>query len=450
MTRRIALACHTPRTDGQELSALTMPSYGIRRIQAAVAADMQRPDHVVRLFDSAVADAAAYVTEILAFEPDILGLSIYVWSTECMVAVAREVKRRRPGCLIVFGGPSARAAVFDLPFYRDPRTYLDVLVEGDGEFVFRDIARVPDFSRASLETIGGLTLPAPENWHRTGGVSAAHSLDAMPSPFQLGLMPHSSVAYLETFRGCPLSCRFCEWGTPGKTHGVFSKDYIARELRAFARTESPVVFLLDAGLNLNMKAFRHLREAAAETGILRDMQFWAEIYPNAIRDEHLDFLCETGPAYMGVGLQSIDPAVLKLHQRPPDTSKFEANVRRLAAVTTLELQIIMGLPGDTPDGFRRTLDFALSLPVAVRAYHCLVLPDALMTRGLPEWNMRFDPRSLAMTSCLGWTEDAIVSMRRDLDQRAAVMGGSRGDFWWCFPMPEAVASRHRPVVGMVA
>jgi len=450
LTRRIALVCFTPRTDGQELSALTMPSYGIRRIQAAVVADLQRPNHVVRLFDNGNPDVASYVRDILAFEPDILGLSIYVWSTECLVALAREIKRRRPDCLIVFGGPSARTAVFDLPYYHDPKTYLDVVVEGDGEVIFRDIARLPDLTRSALERIAGLTLPGSAGWHRTPPGSLVPNLDLMPSPFQLGLMPHRSVAYLETFRGCPLSCRFCEWGTADRSQGAFSAEYIARELRAFARTESPVVFLLDAGLNLNMKAFRNLRQAALETGVLRDMQFWAEIYPTSIRDEHLEFLCETGPAYMGVGLQSMDPEVLKLHQRASDLARFEAAVRRLSEVTTLELQIIMGLPGDTPDGFRRTLDYALSLPVSVRAYHCLVLPDALLTRGLPEWTMTFDPRSLAMTSCLGWPKEAILGMRNELGQRARLANGRAGDYWWAFPPPASATARTRSAHPMPA
>ena len=74
MTRRIALACLTPVTDGEEHGALALPSYGIRRIQAAVVGDMQRPNHVVRLFDRRLPDVAGYVADILAFAPDILGL----------------------------------------------------------------------------------------------------------------------------------------------------------------------------------------------------------------------------------------------------------------------------------------------------------------------------------------------------------------------------------------
>jgi radical SAM superfamily enzyme YgiQ (UPF0313 family) len=415
-----------------------------------VVGDLQRPNHVVRLFERSHADVAAYVRDILVFEPDILGLSIYVWSTECMVAVAREVKRRRPQCLVVFGGPSARAAVFDLPYYRDAAAYLDVVVEGDGELVFRDIARLTDLTRAGLATIGGLTLPAGEGWQRINRALAPVSLDLMPSAFQLGLMPHGSVAYLETFRGCPLSCRFCEWGAMDKAQGVFSAAYIARELRAFARAESPAIFLLDAGLNLNMGAFRNLREAAAETGVLADLQLWAEIYPSAVRQEHLDFLQEIGPTYLGVGMQSMDPAVQKLHQRQGDGPRFEETVRRLAQVTTIELQIIMGLPGDTPEGFRRTLEYALSLPASVRAYHCLVLPDALMTRGLPEFDMVYDPRTMAMTSCLGWSGEAIQAMRQELTQRTRAAGGRIGRYWWSFPHPADVASRERLARAMPA
>ena len=248
-------------------------------------------------------------------------------------------------------------------------------------------------------------------------------------------MPAGAVAYLETYRGCPMSCRFCEWGTSENVKAVFSAEYIAAELQAFEGLRAPAVFLLDAGLNLNIRGFRNLREAHRQTGYLKNALFWAEVYPTVIRDEHIDFLREIGPAYLGVGMQSMDLAVLKLHQRPSDSPRFEQVVRDLAAVTNIELQIICGLPGDTPAGFRRTLDYALSLPASVRAYHCLVLPDALMTRGLPDWNMKFDPRNLAMTSCLGWSESEITAMRGELDRRARAHGGKVGKYWWSFPRP---------------
>jgi radical SAM superfamily enzyme YgiQ (UPF0313 family) len=432
-SHRIALACLTPRPDAGDGGPLDLPSFGIRRVQAAVFDDAECPDHVVRMFDRETPDVADYVERILAFRPAIVGFSIYVWSAECLVAVAREIKRRRPECLVIFGGPSARSALFDLDYYSDPNTYLDALVEGDGEVVFRDICRLPEPTRAGLRSVRGVTLPAGKQWVRTPAALNLAEPDQMPSPFQLGLMPKGAVAYLETFRGCPLSCRFCEWGVDRGKGAVFSYEHLVRELQAFQKLAAPAVFLLDAGLNLNIRGFRNLRRANEETGALKNVLFWAEIYPSAVREEHLEFLREVGPVYLGVGLQSQDPKVLRLHQRHVESPKFEQAVRQLAEVTEIELQIIFGLPGDTPDGFRRTLDYALSLPAAVRAYHCLVLPDALMTRGLPEWNMVFDPRTLAMIACEGWPQEQISSMRLELAARALRMGGKAGDFWWSFP-----------------
>jgi radical SAM superfamily enzyme YgiQ (UPF0313 family) len=435
----------TPRPDTDELGHLQLPSYGIRRIQAAVVGDLENPDHKVKLIDRGREDVAGYVRDIMAFEPDIVGFSIYVWSTPTLVAVAREVKNGRPHCLVVFGGPSARSALFDLNYYRSPAAYLDAVVEGDGEIVFRDIARLAELSRGALKDVAGVTLPADGGgWLRTARTPAAAIHDHLPSPFQLGLMPPGAVAYLETYRGCPMSCRFCEWGTTEQVKAVFSADYIERELRAFDRLAAPAVFLLDAGLNLNMRAFRNLREANRRNGFLKKTLFWAEIYPSIIRDEHFEFLREIGPTYLGVGMQSMDPAILKLHQRPSESARFEQAVRDLAAVTSIELQIIFGLPGDSPEGFRRTLAYALSLPASVRVYHCLVLPDALMTRGLKSFDMRFDPRTLAMISCLGWSEEDIAGMRRELDRRARTVGGKQGLYWWAFPGQRPALARAAP------
>lgn len=442
--RRIALACLTPRPDADELGPLELPSYGIRRIEAAIVVDRERTGHQVKVFDLETADVAGYVTDILAFEPDIVGFSIYVWSMATLTDVAREIKRRRPQCLIVFGGPSARASLFSLDYYANESGYLDVIVEGDGEVPFRALAALPAFDRDSLETVVGLTLPVGKAWRRTPKHRRPDDLDGLASPFQLGLMPHGAVAYLETYRGCPLSCRFCEWGASDQVKATFSADYIARELEAFRGLAAPALFLLDAGLNLNLRAFRNLREANRRTGFLKNSLFWAEIYPSVVRDEHLEFLQEIGPAYLGVGMQSMDPAVLRMHQRPGDTPRFEQAVRELARVTNIELQIIFGLPGDTPDGFRRTLDYALSLPASVRAYHCLVLPDALMTRGLPEFDMTFDPRDLSMISCLGWSADAVAAMREELNRRASASGGKIGRFWWAFPRSGHTAALAAP------
>lgn len=438
--KRIALVCMTPDIDANEHENTYLPSYGIRRILASVADDPELAGSSVTLIDFEAPDVAAYVQAIVDFQPDIVGFSIYVWSAPIMIEVARHIKRINPSCMIVFGGPSARVPFFDLPPHRPANDYLDAVVSSEGEVTFNEIAKLPRVSRESLATIGGLHIPDTSGWKHTGPRTPITTLDQIASPFQLGLMQQHCVAYLETYRGCPLSCRFCEWGATESPRLVFSKDYLARELQAFADHGCPSVFLLDAGLNLNARAFRNLCAAEADVGFLKHTDLWAEIYPSHIRDEHLEFLELIGTGYLGIGLQSLDEDVLRQLDRPFDRRQFELAVRDLARVAHGELQIIMGLPTDSPAEFRRTLDFARSLPVAVRAYHCLVLPDALLTRSKPEWEVKFDPVTLEMVQCSGWSCEALTDMREYLSREAVQAGGKAGNYWWYFPGPSSIRS----------
>ena len=431
--RRIALVCMTPASDANEHGDMELPSYGVRRILAALMADPALADPQVALIDVERADADAYVRAIEEFEPDLVGMSVYVWSTPCLVEVARRLKAKRPDLPIVFGGPSARTALFDLRPYAPAHRYLDAVVSSEGEETFRDIARLPLLSRKALESVPGLELPLPLGWWRTPARAPVADLDRIASPYQSGVMERGAVAYLETYRGCPFSCAFCEWGADNGSKAVFSADYLARELEAFARHRASAVFLVDAGLNLNHKAFRNLRAAAARVDYLKNVGFWSELYPSLVREEHLEFLASVKAGYLGIGLQSTDPAVLKDLDRPFDQRRLETVVRQVSAVANAELQVIFGLPGDSPAGFRRTLETARALPVSVRAYGCLVLPDALMTRAKPEWNVRYDPVSLRMTSCKGWAEADLAEMRDWISAEARAAGGKAGEYWWWFP-----------------
>ena len=415
---------------------MALPSYGIRRIQAAVVADPELSHCQLTLIDRQSDDVDIYVEQILACEPDLLGFSIYVWSTKCLIEVARRVKQARPQCLIIFGGPSARKEVFDMPIYPAPHSVLDGLVTTEGELIFTAIAKLPDTSQDSLKSIGGITLPLLNGWHQTGAAPKLESLDHIASPYQLGIMPQRTVAYLESFRGCPLSCRFCEWGAADKTSNIFSTDYLIAEFNAYRESQAASVFVVDAGLNLNAKAFSHLQEAEQEVGYLKECAgIWAEIYPTNIRDDHLTFLDTINVGYLGIGLQSIDPKVLKDQDRPFRVDKFEAAIRKLAEVAYCEVQIIMDLPGDTPDNFRKSFERARSLPCALRVYHCVVLPSALMVRAPDNYAMDYDYKSLKMQSCLGWSAEALQREVDFVTERAQAEGGDAGQYFWVFPPP---------------
>jgi hypothetical protein len=159
------------------------------------------------------------------------------------------------------------------------------------------------------------------------------------------------------------------------------------------------------------------------------------VYPAKVRSEHVAFLEGVGKALVGVGLQSFDNAVLAKVERSYDEARFEDTLAQLVQVADVAVEIIMGLPGDTPESFRRTFERARTLPCALRVYHCVVLPSALMVRAPASYAMVYDPVWLKMRSCLGWSEQALADECAFVTRRAQEERGRAGEFFWVFPPP---------------
>src|SRR5262249_47989941 len=77
------------------------------------------------------------------------------------------------------------------------------------------------------------------------------------------------------------------------------------------------------------------------------------------------------------------------------------------------------------------------LPVSIRVFHCLVLPSALMTRAPVGFALSYDPFTLQVLSCKGWSRRDIEETCRWLDDAARSEdhqiphGGT-----WKFPRPD--------------
>jgi radical SAM superfamily enzyme YgiQ (UPF0313 family) len=422
--RRVALVAWYP-PDNPALPPF-IPNMGLYRVAASLrAAGIAGLD--LRIWDersggnsggaSGGRDPETVAAEIAAFDPDIVGGSAFLWSlpqlAQVFVALARDDPRR----LMVLGGPSARPNMLAHAPFAALDACLDVLGLRDG---------------AALGTVAGLTLRGAEGWRRTRPAPRA-VMDALPSPYAQGLIPAGGIGLMETYRGCPLTCSFCEWGVMDAPKNVLSADAIAREFAAMEATGLRALLLADAGLNLNAAAFSALRLAAERTGFLKTRALITEVYPRSLTEEHLHFLEGVGAPHIGVGLQSFDDAVLRHVERRFDPSRLGGLLAALRSVAAVTTEIIMGLPGDTPERFRASFDRARALGTGLRVYHCAVLPSALMARAPAADALDYDPVTLRMRQCRGWPAGSIDATARLLTDEARAAGGATGDYFWVFP-----------------
>lgn len=429
--RKVALLAWYP-PDNPALPPF-IPNMGLYMVAAALrAADLPGLD--LRLWDERDRHPDAVSEEVAAFDPDVVGASCYLWSLPMIDTALRRLHADDPSRLFVLGGPSARPNMLAHRPFSGLSACADVLIEGEGEHAMVAIVTSRARDHAALSALPGLTIACGDGWKATRPAPRAR-LDELASPYRQGLIPGGGIALMETYRGCPFTCSFCEWGVLDAPRNILSAPRIAGEFEAMASTGLNAVLLADAGLNLNGPAFKALRSAAQETGFLKDRALIAEVYPASLAEEHLGFLEGVGAPHIGVGLQSFDDAVLRNVERRFDPRRLGGLLSALRSVAAVTVEIIMGLPRDTPERFLASFERARSLGTGLRVYHCAVLPSALMARAPAEDALRYDPVTLRMQDCAGWPPGSIDRMAARLTAAASAEGGATGDYFWVFPPP---------------
>ncbi len=374
-------------------------SYGVHALRASLMTAPDLQDVTVATVDLETHDPDAFFEAVIAHRPTLVALSTYIWSLPVYRGLVQRLRRHDPSIAIIAGGPAARRSVMDLQPYLPLRDGLDAIVPGEGEEVIREVARhhrKPEWKAG----IAGLEWWTGSAWHQN--VPAPRpDIDAYASPYELGLAPRGMTGYIETFRGCPIHCAFCQWGEQNadRAHSV---DYLVRHLEGLRDTEVFNVFFLDAAFNLHNKAFRNLVEAERQVGVLKDKVVHGHLYPTYLQEAHLEFFESIGQVQASVGIQSFDEEALKRMGRPFDLRKFERTLGLMKGRLDVDIELIFGLPGDNPESFLRTLDKAIEYGNSVKVFQCLVLPDALLERA-DALQIKYDPETFAIESSMGWT-----------------------------------------------
>ena len=206
-------------------------------------------------FDSALATM---------FEPEVVGLSTYVWNEQFNLQFAEQVKIRWPKTLIVFGGPQVpdRSEGF---FEAHPQ--VDILVHGEGEKSFASILLERSKSIPDYSAIPGCTLNIDGDSVKTIERQRISQLDELPSPYLKGVFERIMHSYpnadwntvIETNRGCPYGCK--KWLRKSEQGDKWNRCLMHRAgllkaLTLSAQSMTPSVLQAIKRENMKMRAFK--------------------------------------------------------------------------------------------------------------------------------------------------------------------------------------------------
>ena len=162
-----------------------------------------------------------YVDMARDSEPAIWLFSCYMWNIDDNLMLARQIRELSPDSLFIFGGPHVPKYEQDCENFFNDHSFVDVAVRAEGELILADLLDTvvdsgelhPDFS-----AVDGITWRRPDgSLSRNPDRVRNRDLDLYPSPYLSGEFEDESFfqlpgMILETNRGCPYGCTFCDWG----------------------------------------------------------------------------------------------------------------------------------------------------------------------------------------------------------------------------------------------
>lgn len=360
------------------------------------------PGLQVELLDAAAQNLggeAFLVDAILARDPDLVGISLYTWNSSRSLLLAKALKQQAPELLLLGGGPEIN---HDGDFVL-AAPYFDYLVQGEGEQAFIELLRQLNSGQRKITSdnfkyavqrplppvlpgnarsqgfIQPTTSPLPSQPLLISG-PPLNDVNLAPSAYLTGALEGHLGRFMsiELSRWCPSKCSFCYYGRQDVLRGgkrYFDLERIRQELLFGMARGIEQVHFVEANFN-TLPHLDRLYDLLKETKANRQISFYAEMRGEAITPDQARKLAESNFSIVEVGLQSAVPEVLARVRRKNNLPRLAQGVNNLRGVgIEVFLDLILGLPGETPATFQRSIDWIDRHQLApFDLFHLQILP----------------------------------------------------------------------------
>jgi histone acetyltransferase (RNA polymerase elongator complex component) len=214
--------------------------------------------------------------------------------------------------------------------------------------------------------------------------------------------------------GCPHRCIFCDQeGITAQSAGAIDGEHVRGVLdRAVHSTtydsgrNPEVAFYGGTFTGLPVERMKRLLEAVRpyiEDGLIRSIR--VSTRPDSIDEERLGILKAFHVTTVELGVQSMDDRVLTMARRGHSAADVTGAVRLLKrSGFKAGVQLMPGLPGDSRETFRATIEEVISLsPDMVRLYPALVIAGTGLARMVEAGTYRPLTLEAAIDRCVDGT-----------------------------------------------
>jgi radical SAM superfamily enzyme YgiQ (UPF0313 family) len=298
------------------------------------------------------------------FRPQAVGITSVTLNHHIAESIAEVVRKCDEQVPIVMGGPHVSFEI-EGSFQRLPA--LDYIAIGEGEHTLRELVRSLEgrMDVRDVRGLAGIDRSTGRAW-KNAPRPLEDDLDTLPNPARdlvplaryLAFDSHASVV---TSRGCPYECIFCS--APAWTgRKVRYRDPVkcVDEIEDLARLGFTEITIEDDLFTLYRKHFLAVCGEMIDrnTGI----RWNAFSRVDTITPEIVGTMAKAGCQAICFGVESGDQEVLDLIKKNSSLAKVKEAMRMTKDVGICALaSFIVGLPGETEETLRKTVEFAEEL-----------------------------------------------------------------------------------------
>jgi hopanoid biosynthesis associated radical SAM protein HpnJ len=281
------------------------------------------------------------------------------------VETARRIKAQKPSTVTVLAGP--HVSVLPEESLRFADGAVDIVCRGEFDYSAKELCE-----GAPWREVDGISFLDGERVIHTKDRPPIADLDALPFasqvyhrdlPISEYVIPHFRHPYVSIYssRGCPSRCIYCLWPQTfsGRAMRTRSPENVYEEVR-WIKENLPEVKEISFDDDTFTADKKH---ALAVARLIKPLNVSWTINARANCDyDTLKELRDAGLHHVVVGYESGNDQILKNVKKgvtKAQAVEFTRNCKKLGL--TVHGAFMMGLPGETPETIRETIDFAIAL-----------------------------------------------------------------------------------------
>jgi anaerobic magnesium-protoporphyrin IX monomethyl ester cyclase len=336
-----------------------------------VGAAAEKGGHQVKIVDCGKdnLDAHQALKVAVDWSADALGFSLTTYNLHEYISFIREMKNES-SLPVIAGGWQFNNYPVETMTHRE----IDYGVYGEGEITVSELLDALEKKR-TLDSVDGILYRENGGLKRTNPRKPAADLDSLPFPDR-DLIDNSyyyhlissgkKMTIITTSRGCPFTCAFCDMGNKKYRHRS-SGNVIEEIIICVEKYRIKMIDFQDSTFNVIPSFAKELCGEIAGRNL--NIAFIARAHVSRLDDELLRLMKRAGCFLLLLGIETGNDEIMKIMKKGISTGDVKNAIGMIKRTGIRSMgYFVIGLPGDTHETVRETINFSLNLGLDYAQY----------------------------------------------------------------------------------